>query len=263
MKKRLLILSFIHTIVVGMDNEQSQRPALNLPEPKANHALMRAITESNHAAMLSALRNNQDQNYLWPQNTDDQYKEYVDLTAAMYGIKMLRHYNRRQLVWNVGTALAWDLGNVAMKYALGSYAAQYPILNHVEPIRQSHTARLLFGSGVQERPIVNTYNPAKRIARDLLIKENTNLTLECVKRWEGNPVTVETHLNSMLHSWNPVTRKDGQDLSTELGQVLRTRQGINQNDEGFMMPEGHGLSMMGFTGTQHRARRIILFDNDY
>lgn len=260
--RRILILLLIHCTIFSMNNDDM--PALIDPQPNPNPMLMRAIQESNHAAVLSALRNNQDQNYLWKASDGDQYTAYVDLTAAMYALKILRKNNRWECASNLATAITWDLGNAAIKYAMNTYAAQYPMLNYVEPIRQSHTAALLFGSHDQERSVVNIYKPAKRIARDLLIKENTNLTVARLAQWDGNPVTVETYLNNMLHSWNPVTRKDGQDLSIELGQVLRARASIDLDDEdgvGLGMREQE-VTMMGFGGNNRRQRRGILVLND-
>jgi hypothetical protein len=256
--KRIFSLLFLHSITFGMEQEEQQPIPAAPAEPKANLALMRAITESNHAAVLTALRKNQDQNYLWRQTDEAQHKEYVDLTAGMYALKILRKNNRWECASNVATALTWDLGNAVMKYALNNHAAQYPVLQYVDPIRQSHTAALLFGDQSQEIPVVNTYKPAKRIARDLLVKQNTDLTIERVARWNGNPVTVETCLNSMLHSWNPVTRKDGQDLSRELGQILRSREGIDADDDGLATSGFQGLAMMGFGPNNNRQRRGIL-----
>lgn len=261
--KRILILFSLHAITFGME-EQEQQNAAPLAIPKANPALMRAITESNHAAFLSAMRNNQDQNYLWKASDGNQHKAYVDLTAAMYALKILRTKNRWECALNVTTAVTWDLGNMLMKYAINSYAVQYPALHYVDPISQSHTSTLLLGYQPQEIPVVHLYKPAKCIARDLLIHKDTNLTLERAAKNNGKPVTVETYLNSMLASWNPVTRKDGRDLSYELGQVLREREGIDQNDEEFRVREGHGISVMGFQNSTNRfARRgILLFSHN-
>jgi len=244
----------MHCTIIGMEGDM---PALEESVPNANPSLMRAITASNHAAVLSALRNNQDQNYLWKATDGDQYKEYVDQTAAIYALKILCKKNRWECASSFATAITWDLSNAAIRYAMNAYVQQYPALQYLDPIRQSHTAALLFGSQAQEIPIVNTYRPAKRIVRDLLIKENTDLTVERVAKWNGNPVTVETYLNNMLDSLNPVTRKDGQDLCSELGQVLRERQGISEGDEGFMRRDQE-ITMMGFGGNNNRYRRGIL-----
>ncbi len=264
--KRILILMLLHCTLIGMDNDAM--PDLEESAPQANPTLMRAITTSNHAAVLSALRNNQDQNYLWSASDDDQHTMYVDLTAAMYALKILRKNNRWECASNFATAVTWDLGNLAIKYAMDAYAQQYPVLTYVEPIRRGHTAAFLFGSEGQPRTIVNSYKPAKRIARDLLIKENTNLTVARLTQWDGHPVTVETYLNNMLHSWNPVTRQDGQDLASELGQVLRAREGIDSDagdGGGFMTREGQDLTMMGFGGNNRRQGRrgILVFNGGY
>lgn len=259
--KRILLLLLMHCAIFGMEELQQQNaPA---PQPHANVNLMRAIKESNHAAVLSALRNNQDQNYLWQAADGNQHQAYVDLTAAMYALKILRKNNRWECASNLATAVTWDLGNAAMKYAMNTYAAQYPALQYVDPIRQSHTAALLFDSQGQEQRVINSYKPAKRIARDLLIKENTNLTIARIAQWDGNPVTVETYLNTMLQSWNPVTRKDAQDLASELGQVLRDRQGISAGDEGFIMREQE-ITMMGFGNNNnwHQRRGILVFNHE-
>lgn len=240
-------------------------PALIDPAPEPNLPLMRAIKESNHPAVLSALRNNQDQNYLWKASDGDQYKEYLDKTGAIYALKILCRSNRWEFASSLATALTWDLGNAAMRYAMNTYAVQYPVLNYVDPIRQSHTASLLFGSHGQERSVVNMYRPAYRIARDILIKENTNLTVERVARWNRDPVTVQTYLNNMLLYLNPLTKKDGQNLSSELGQVLRERQGISEGDEGgFITREGNPVAMMGFGSNNNRRqlRRGVLVLND-
>jgi|GEM_PF-2387123 hypothetical protein len=267
--KRILILLMVHCITIGMEDQQilndATMPALNDPEPEANLALWRAVKESNHAAVLSALRNNQDQNYLWPASTEDQHGEYADLTLPIYSLKILCKKNRWQLASKIVTAITWDIGNAAMKYTMSSYAAQYPVLNYVDPIRQSHTATLLFGSEGHESSAVNIYNPAKRIARDLLIKENTNLTLERIAKWQGNPVTVQTYLGNMLQSWNPLTKKDGQDLSIELGDVLREREHISQGyDGGSMTRDANQVTMMGFGSNNNRRqlRRGVLVFND-
>jgi hypothetical protein len=263
--KRVLILLLMPSLILGME-EQHQNPAPPA-EPRANGTLMRAITASNHAAVLSALRNNQDQNYLWKASDGYEHKAYADLTAAMYALKILRKNNRWECASNIATALTWDLGNAAMKYAMNTYAAQYPMLTYVDPIRQSHTVALLFDSQNQDhQQIVNTYKPAKRIARDLLVKINTNLAVERLVQLEGYPITVETYLNNMLHSWNPVTRKDGQDLASELGEVLRAREGIDPDiggGDGFMMREQE-LTMMGFGLNNNRRQRrgILVLDGE-
>ena len=249
-----------------MNQGESSTSAPAQPAPKANPALMRAIAQHDHPAVLSALHNNQDQNYLWRSSDGDQYQEYVDLTAAIYALKTLSKYNRWQLACDVASAISWDVSNAVMRYMLGTYAARYPILQYAEPIRQSHTAALLFGSSSQQ-PIVNTYNPAKRIARDILIKTNTDLGVQRATTWNGNPVTVETHLNNMRYSWNPLNRKDYQDLSSELGEFLRARAGIDQDNAGGVGLQG--LSIMGVGGNnasaltfRNQRRGILVIDNE-
>lgn len=258
--KKVLILLLLPSFIFCMANDDVQASVDS--DPQRNLPLMRAITASNHPAVLNALRNNQDQNYLWNLSDGEQHKAYVDLTAAMYALKILRKNNRWECASNVAVALAKDLGNLAMRY----YAAQYPILNYVDPIRQSHTAALLLNSQVPDHQlVVNSYKPAKRIARDLLIKGNTNLMIARLTQWDGQPVTVETYLNSMCHSWNPVTRKDGQDLASELGQILRTRESIDQDfgdGAGFAMHEQDVTAVaLGLNNRRNRLRYILLDDD--
>lgn len=258
--KKVLILLIIYAIVHGMENKDNM-PTLEEGAPQKNCALMHAISTSNHPAVLSALHNNQDQNYLWSASDDDTYNSYIDLTAVMYALKILRKNNRWECALNVTTALTKDLGNAVIRYAMNSYADQYPVLQYIDPIRQSHTAGLLFGS-YQEHPVVNLYKPAKRIARDLLIKENTDLKVTRTVKWHDHPVTVETYLNSMLYSWNPVTRKDGQDLASELGQILRAKQGLTEGGDGFIRRE-QGIAVMGFGGNHRMVRNpgIYIINN--
>jgi hypothetical protein len=270
-KKLLLSLLVVHGVVFGMEQEDSSSTSSNSVNTVSSDIvpyqlkdvdrdLWRAINHSNYNAALTALSKKANQNYLWPKN-DDTHKEYADLTPVMYAVKRLRAYNRRQYASVLGSAVAWDIGKAVFSYALSNYAQQYPVINYVEPVWNSRTMAALFGSSSNQQPVVETYNPAKRLLYDLLIKKDTDLTVKREEQSQGNSVTVLTYLDSMLKSWNPLTRDDGRDLSYRLSRVQRDQAEVGGDQQLFMGFTRPFVSSLNFDNELREGGQIVPFSN--
>jgi hypothetical protein len=271
MRKVFLALCMVPSIVLCMEGSEDgsdvhERPLYQIQD--ADWTLMKAIERSNYNEVLEALHKKANQNYLWPMD-DDECKRYADLTAGIFALKRVKEENRTNYVWGLASAVTRDISRNAMSYVLSNYATQYPMLTYVAPLSESSTAGYLFGSQFNAQPVVELYRPEKRIAQVVLTKDDTNLTIERKAKWQGNPVTVMTYLNKMLKSYNPLTRKDGEDLSKQLSRVQCRRAGVNLNEGegGIVLGDGVSAQILGFSNAGNGVRsrsggRVIILPND-
>lgn len=232
MNKMLLSILVMHSIVFGMEDEQHDAaPApitiLAYRPEESDFLLWGGIERGNYNEVLQALDEGANQNYVWTYD-DANYQQYVDLTAVMFAIKQLRKANRHKYVSTLASAAVWDVGEYLAKNMLKALLPQYPMLSYAEPVWNSRTADMLLGTQRSQRgsqAIVQEFRPEKELLHELLVKENTRLTV----RRHTKPETALTYLNSMQHSWNPLTREDGRNLSYQVSLKQLRRLGMDRD----------------------------------